>query len=347
MGALFIKAPPADDRIQRVVDALQLSKRNLAAMYRVFRRYDRDRSGTIDYEEFYKLIGEKQNVFGDSIFELVDLDNNGTLDFGEFVEATTTYNMFGKEDVLKFCFYIFDKDKNGFIEDEELQDLVSILHGTGANANIIRALKEFDHDKDNKITFKEFVEMNEVYPGVLFPAFRIQSNMQQRIMGFEFWAAKRRKFKNYRAKEAKEAAFEAGADERAERKARLAQVRARVGALKFYMMPFNHDMWLSMLEEEEKERQEKADRERNKRRKKKKSKFEKGQLAAAEATRKRVKVTPANPSQKLEYEKEERVYRRERKRDEEYGGRTRRSKRRKKRLGNNNRMRRRQMDAWA
>ena len=41
----------------------------------------------------------------------------GTLDFSEFVQATATYCMFGPEDVRKFCFYIFDKDKNGYEED--------------------------------------------------------------------------------------------------------------------------------------------------------------------------------------------------------------------------------------
>ena len=67
----------------------------------------------MDVSEFYKLIGEKQSIFGDSIFELIDIDNSGTLDFSEFVTAVGTFCMFGKIDVLKFCFYIFDKDKNG------------------------------------------------------------------------------------------------------------------------------------------------------------------------------------------------------------------------------------------
>ena len=47
----------------------------------------------------------------------------GTLDFSEFVQATATYCMFGPEDVRKFCFYIFDKDKNGYDEEESLISL--------------------------------------------------------------------------------------------------------------------------------------------------------------------------------------------------------------------------------
>ena len=36
--------------------------------------------------------------------------------------------MFGRDDVRKFCFYIFDKDKNGYIEQDELTALIDMLH---------------------------------------------------------------------------------------------------------------------------------------------------------------------------------------------------------------------------
>ena len=85
----------------------------------------------MDVSEFYKLVGEKQSIFGDSIFELIDIDNSGTLDFSEFVTAVGTFCMFGKIDLLKFCFYIFDKDKNGYIEEDELHCLIDVLQGDG------------------------------------------------------------------------------------------------------------------------------------------------------------------------------------------------------------------------
>ena len=70
------------------------------------------------------MINEPRTVFGDSLFELVDIDNNGSLDFSEFVQTLSTYCMFGREDVLKYCFFVFDKDKNGYIEQDELHALI-------------------------------------------------------------------------------------------------------------------------------------------------------------------------------------------------------------------------------
>lgn len=74
------------------------------------------------------MIEEEPSLFGDSIFELIDVSNNGLLEFGEFVQALATFCMFGTDDILKFCFYIFDKDRNSFINSDELQDLVGLLH---------------------------------------------------------------------------------------------------------------------------------------------------------------------------------------------------------------------------
>ena len=32
---------------------------------------------------------------------------------GEFLHAVVTYCLFEQDEMLRFCFYIFDKDKNG------------------------------------------------------------------------------------------------------------------------------------------------------------------------------------------------------------------------------------------
>jgi hypothetical protein len=38
------------------------------------------------------------------------------------------YRLVNLLQILKFCFYVFDKDKNGFIEEDELKLLLALLH---------------------------------------------------------------------------------------------------------------------------------------------------------------------------------------------------------------------------
>ena len=168
------KIPVPDERMQKTIDLLKLEKKHIRILWKRFQKHDKDKSGTIDIMEFYTMISEERTVFGDSIFELIDIDNNGTLDFSEFVQTLGTYCMFGRNDILKFCFYVFDKDKNGYIEQDELHALIEMLHGNDPSSNCKIALDKFDTNKDGKIDFGEFTLMNNNFPRLLFPAYRFQ-----------------------------------------------------------------------------------------------------------------------------------------------------------------------------
>jgi len=195
MGNAAIPVP--DERMTQTMETFGLEKKQIVTLWKKFQHHDKDGSGTIDVEEFYAMMKEKKSVFGESIFELIDSDNDGVLDFSEFVTATATYIMFGPDDVLKFCFFIFDKDKNGYIEEDELEALVLTLHRE-ANANVLKAMHQLDTNSDGKIDFKEFRQLNGNFPQVLFPAYRMQEHMMENTLGTKFWKEQKIMFDNKR-----------------------------------------------------------------------------------------------------------------------------------------------------
>jgi Ca2+-binding EF-hand superfamily protein len=187
--------------------------------------------------EFYKLIGEKQSIFGDSIFELIDIDNSGTLDFSEFVTAVGTFCMFGKIDILKFCFFIFDKDKNGYIEEDELSCLIDVLQGAdGGYSNTKQALLgAFDGDGDGKMSFPEFCELHAKYPQMLHPAFRIQDSIANNTMGRDWWSKKKDYFHKGREKEKSDKAKEKQAFLDAQVSRQKRQIKRKMGTVNYYL----------------------------------------------------------------------------------------------------------------
>ena len=195
MGNAAIPVP--DERMTQTMETFGLEKKQIVTLWKKFQHHDKDGSGTIDVEEFYAMMKEKKSVFGESIFELIDSDNDGVLDFSEFVTATATYIMFGPDDVLRFCFFIFDKDKNGYIEEDELEALVLTLHRE-ANANVLKAMHQLDTNSDGKIDFKEFRQLNGNFPQVLFPAYRMQEHMMENTLGTKFWKEQKIMFDNKR-----------------------------------------------------------------------------------------------------------------------------------------------------
>ncbi len=256
------KIPVPDDRLQKMIDMLRLNKKELARLWRVFQKYDKDNGGTIDIEEFYKLIEEDRTVFGDSLFELVDIDASGSLDFSEFVQTVGTYCLFGQLDILKFCFFVFDKDKNGYIDSDELHALVEMLHGNNPTSNCKNALSQFDTNSDGKIDFEEFQALNVKFPMLLFPSFRMQENMMINTMGVKWWKARKGLLQDERDKE--NAAEEKLRMKELQRQHRnqQRQVKHKMGFFSYYFCFFKRGKVLAQIAAEEAIRAEKREKKR-------------------------------------------------------------------------------------
>ena len=165
---------------------------------------------------------------------MCDVDTSAGLDFAEFVTAAMTYCFFGKLEILKFCFYIFDKDKNGFIEDDELLDLVAILHKDGVTSNIENTLNELDTDKDGRLAFSELQKLNTLYPTILYPAFKIQHTLQVKTLGAEFFYERKQEFQKSRNAEKVDQKEREREQLKRRDELRKAAVRREMGFWKYY-----------------------------------------------------------------------------------------------------------------
>ncbi len=93
------------------------------------------------------------------VFKDLDLNKDGKIDRNEF-----------SEDMKKDAFNKLDKDKNGVITADELEDVY-----TGAELDRHNELyKRMDKDKDKRITFFEFSDYADRY-----------SNIEEAFMGLD------------------------------------------------------------------------------------------------------------------------------------------------------------------
>ena len=46
----------------------------------------------------------------------------------DFLSVVTTFCMMGPEEVVKYTFCLFDRDKNGFLDQQEVDHMVEMLH---------------------------------------------------------------------------------------------------------------------------------------------------------------------------------------------------------------------------
>ena len=126
--------------------------------------FDQNGDGRISIAELkhvFEKIGKNptDTELNDMLREF-DQDSNGTIEFDEFVLLVS--KMDGgdnEEENLKAAFEVFDKDGNGYIDREELKDIMKQLGNNFTDQQISKMMEEADTDKDGKIDFGEFKQM--------------------------------------------------------------------------------------------------------------------------------------------------------------------------------------------
>ncbi|CAJ0966121.1 unnamed protein product [Ranitomeya imitator] len=146
-----------------------LSEEMIAEFKAAFDMFDTDGGGDISTKELgtvMRMLGQtptKEEL--DAIIEEVDEDGSGTIDFEEFLVMMVRQmkeDAQGKsEEELAECFRIFDKNADGYIDSEELGEILRSSGESITDEEIEELMKDGDKNNDGKIDFDEFLKMME------------------------------------------------------------------------------------------------------------------------------------------------------------------------------------------
>jgi calcium-dependent protein kinase len=141
-------------------------KEEKARLLEAFTSIDTDHDGQLTRKEVmaaYQKVSKNSDVESDvnELFKKLDFNNTDAIDFSEFLVANINYKNSINDKQLHQIFQIIDKDKNGFLETEELKDFFNL--GGKENEALLKALiAEVDKNNDGVISFDEFQSiMNE------------------------------------------------------------------------------------------------------------------------------------------------------------------------------------------
>ncbi|GFS16948.1 calcineurin B subunit [Elysia marginata] len=130
-----------------------------------FRKLDLDNSGALSIDEFMSLPELHQNPLVQRVIDIFDTDGNGEVDFKEFIEGISQFSVKGdKESKLRFAFKIYDMDKDGYISNGELFQVLKMMVGnnlrdTQLQQIVDKTIIHADTDGDGKISFEEFCDV--------------------------------------------------------------------------------------------------------------------------------------------------------------------------------------------
>ncbi|CAD7687517.1 unnamed protein product [Nyctereutes procyonoides] len=127
-----------------------------------FKKLDLDCSGALSVDEFLSLPELQQNPLVQRVVDVFDTDGDGEVDFREFILGASQFSVRGDEEQkLRFAFSIYDMDKDGYISNGELFQVLKMMVGDNLKDWQLQQLVDktiiiLDRDGDGKISFEEF-----------------------------------------------------------------------------------------------------------------------------------------------------------------------------------------------
>ena len=81
-----------------------------------------DNSESIFIDEFFELLSYERTAYTDKLFKCLGINaKKNTLKFHEFVTICAFYCALTKDDILQFCYEIYDTDNSGLLDIKKFQ----------------------------------------------------------------------------------------------------------------------------------------------------------------------------------------------------------------------------------
>ncbi|KAM6183457.1 calcineurin subunit B type 2 [Erethizon dorsatum] len=138
------------------------NQNEIKRLSKCFKKLDLDKSGTLSVEEILSLPELQYNPLVKRVLDIFDTDGSGEVDFKELIMGISQFSVRGNEEQkLRFAFSIYDLDKDGYISNGELFQVLEMMVGDNLQNWQLQQLVDktiilMDKDGDGRLSFEEF-----------------------------------------------------------------------------------------------------------------------------------------------------------------------------------------------
>lgn len=129
-------------------------------------------SASVDFEKFCKMTQVEQLAKYRKLFDFFDLAKESEIDFRCFLMSLLGFVDVEKHKKIDLCFEIFDDDKNGYLDELELRDILRSNHLASSDKVIEKKLtKIMKNQENNRLDRQAFDSVVSKFPNIVFPSF--------------------------------------------------------------------------------------------------------------------------------------------------------------------------------
>mmetsp|Transcript_7081 Transcript_7081/g.17104 ORF Transcript_7081/g.17104 Transcript_7081/m.17104 type:complete len:178 (-) Transcript_7081:94-627(-) len=138
------------------------TERDITRLYSRFRALDADGNGQLDPSEILGVAELTENPLVQRVISVFDKDKSGTVSFIEFLVGLAKLAAGAEEEQkLQFAFSIYDVNKDGYISNGDLFQVMKMMVGDNLGDSQLQQLVDrqiviADKDEDGQLSFEEF-----------------------------------------------------------------------------------------------------------------------------------------------------------------------------------------------
>ncbi|KAF4669193.1 calcineurin [Perkinsus olseni] len=138
------------------------TEQDIRRLYSRFQALDKDGNGQLDPSELLGVREISENPLVRRVVSIFDVDGNGTVSFIEFLVGLARVAVGSdEEEKLKFAFEVYDVDKDGYISNGDLFQVMKMMVGDNLADEqlqqlVDRTMRDTDKNMDGKLSFLEF-----------------------------------------------------------------------------------------------------------------------------------------------------------------------------------------------